>query len=43
MRKTRRGPAGKATAAEPAHEKIVGPSDKINIPTDLLRTFVAIY
>jgi DNA-binding transcriptional LysR family regulator len=34
---------GKAAAAEPAREKIVGPSDKINIPTDLLRTFVAIY
>jgi DNA-binding transcriptional LysR family regulator len=43
MRKTRRGPGGKVTAAEPAHEKIAGPSDKINIPTDLLRTFVAIY
>jgi DNA-binding transcriptional LysR family regulator len=32
-----------AAALEPAREKIVGPSDKINIPTDLLRTFVAIY
>jgi len=41
MRKTRRRQTGKAT--QPAHEKIVGPSDKINIPPDLLRTFVAIY
>jgi DNA-binding transcriptional LysR family regulator len=43
MRKTGRRQGGKATAAEPVREKIVGPSDKINIPTDLLRTFVAIY
>jgi DNA-binding transcriptional LysR family regulator len=42
MRKTRRSQGGKVTA-EPVREKIVGPSDKINIPTDLLRTFVAIY
>jgi DNA-binding transcriptional LysR family regulator len=40
MRKTRARQA--RTAPEPAREKIVGPSDKINIPTDLLRTFVAI-
>src|SRR6202163_1306341 len=43
MRKTRSRQGGKVTAAELAREKIVGPSDKINIPTDLLRTFVAIY
>src|SRR5712691_10172781 len=43
MRKTRRRHGANATAAVPAREKIVGPSDKINIPTDLLRTFVAIY
>jgi DNA-binding transcriptional LysR family regulator len=43
MRKTRPRQAGKVAALEPAREKIVGPSDKINIPTDLLRTFVAIY
>jgi DNA-binding transcriptional LysR family regulator len=43
MRKTMRRQSGKATAAEPVRDKIVGPSDKINIPTDLLRTFVAIY
>jgi DNA-binding transcriptional LysR family regulator len=43
MRKTMRRQGGKATATEPVREKIVGPSDKINIPTDLLRTFVAIY
>src|SRR6202795_3327913 len=43
MRKTRRRRGGKVAAAEPVREKIVGPSDKINIPTDLLRTFVAIY
>ncbi len=48
MRKTGPRQAGKAAEAAPAHEKIagpkiMGPSDKINIPTDLLRTFVAIY
>src|ERR1700694_5548957 len=43
MRKTRRRQSANVTDAEPAREKIVGPSDKINIPTDLLRTFVAIY
>jgi DNA-binding transcriptional LysR family regulator len=48
MRKTRPHQGGKVTALEPAREKIggpkiVGPSDRINIPTDLLRTFVAIY
>jgi DNA-binding transcriptional LysR family regulator len=43
MRKTRSRQAGKVAASEPVREKIVGPSDKINIPTDLLRTFVAIY
>src|SRR6202162_2757167 len=48
MRKTRPRQGGKVAAAEPAREKsagpkIMGPSDKINIPTDLLRTFVAIY
>ena len=43
MRKTRRREGANAAAAEPVREKIVGPSDKINIPTDLLRTFVAIY
>src|ERR1700675_4936808 len=48
MRKSRprqgdKGQGGKATAAEPVREKIVGPSDKVNIPTHLLRTFVAIY
>jgi DNA-binding transcriptional LysR family regulator len=43
MRKSRRRQGSKAAAAEPAREKIAGPSDKINIPTDLLRTFVAIY
>jgi DNA-binding transcriptional LysR family regulator len=43
MRKNQRRLAGGASAAEPVREKIMGPSDKINIPTDLLRTFVAIY
>src|ERR1700676_3413111 len=43
MRKTHQRRAGNATAAAPAREKSVGPSDKINIPSDLLRTFVAIY
>ena len=48
MRKTRPRQGGKVSVQEPAREKIVGPkivgpSDKINIPTDLLRTFVAIY
>jgi DNA-binding transcriptional LysR family regulator len=43
MRKTRSRQAGRVADAEPLREKIVGPSDKINIPTDLLRTFVAIY
>jgi DNA-binding transcriptional LysR family regulator len=43
MRRTGRRQGGKATDADPVREKIVGPSDKINIPTDLLRTFVAIY
>src|SRR5258708_22229710 len=48
MRKTRRRHGDSATVSEPVRErivgaKIVGPSDKINIPTDLLRTFVAIY
>ncbi|HEY6254308.1 MAG TPA: LysR family transcriptional regulator [Xanthobacteraceae bacterium] len=44
MRKTR--PRPKAGESQPSHvadPKIAGPSDKINIPTDLLRTFVAIY
>ena len=43
MRKTRSRQAGRVADSEPMREKIVGPSDKINIPTDLLRTFVAIY
>jgi len=48
MRKTRRRQGAHAADLEPVREKtvgpkIVGPSDKINIPTDLLRTFVAIY
>jgi DNA-binding transcriptional LysR family regulator len=43
MRKTRARQGGDAAAMAPVREKIVGPSDKINIPTDLLRTFVAIY
>ena len=43
MRKTRARPSGGGKEAEPAHEKVVGPSDKVNLPTDLLRTFVAIY
>jgi DNA-binding transcriptional LysR family regulator len=45
MRKTRARPTGNHAGhhAEPAREKVVGPSDRINIPTDLLRTFVAIY
>ena len=43
MRKTRRRHGDSAMVSEPVREKIVGPSDKINIPTDLLRTFVAIY
>jgi DNA-binding transcriptional LysR family regulator len=41
MRKTR-ARAG-ANQPETGSEKVVGPSDKVNIPTDLLRTFVAIY
>src|SRR5713226_9467011 len=45
MRRTRPRQNGNATDtdSDPEREKIVGPSDKINIPTDLLRTFVAIY
>jgi DNA-binding transcriptional LysR family regulator len=43
MRKTRARQGGKSTAVLQPREKIAGPSDKINIPTDLLRTFVAIY
>jgi DNA-binding transcriptional LysR family regulator len=43
MRKTRARQAGNVAAPVPVREKIVGPSDRINIPTDLLRTFVAIY
>ena len=43
MRKARQRPGDPAAESDPAGEKIVGPSDKINIPTDLLRTFVAIY
>jgi DNA-binding transcriptional LysR family regulator len=43
MRKTRSRQAGNVADSDPVREKIVGPSDKINIPTDLLRTFVAIY
>jgi DNA-binding transcriptional LysR family regulator len=45
MRRTRLRQNGNPPDAEsdPEGEKIVGPSDKINIPTDLLRTFVAIY
>jgi DNA-binding transcriptional LysR family regulator len=40
-----KAPGGTTRTGAPAEprEKIVGPSDKINIPTDLLRTFVAIY
>jgi DNA-binding transcriptional LysR family regulator len=43
MRKTRPRPGAKQSDSPPTPEKIAGPSDKINIPTDLLRTFVAIY
>lgn len=43
MRKPRPRNGGKVPDSEPTREKIAGPSDKINIPTDLLRTFVAIY
>lgn len=43
MRKSRPRQGGNAFDQSPTREKIAGPSDKINIPTDLLRTFVAIY
>ena len=43
MRKTRPRQGGTPVDLTPAREKVAGPSDKINIPTDLLRTFVAIY
>ena len=43
MRRPRPRQIASVTDVEPEAEKIVGPSDKINIPTDLLRTFVAIY
>jgi DNA-binding transcriptional LysR family regulator len=40
MRRSRPRPGG--SDADPEDGKVVGPSDRINIPTDLLRTFVAI-
>jgi DNA-binding transcriptional LysR family regulator len=43
MRQSRSRQGRTVASANPVREKIVGPSDKINIPTDLLRTFVAIY
>jgi DNA-binding transcriptional LysR family regulator len=43
MRRSRPRQGEKAAEPEPAPGKIVGPSDRINIPTDLLRTFVAVY
>jgi DNA-binding transcriptional LysR family regulator len=43
MRRTRPRQGASFADSEPDAEKIVGASDKINIPTDLLRTFVAIY
>jgi DNA-binding transcriptional LysR family regulator len=43
MRRSRARQGDRIAEPEPARGKIVGPSDKINIPTDLLRTFVAIY
>lgn len=43
MRRSRPRQGDRIAEPEPARGKIVGPSDKINIPTDLLRTFVAIY
>jgi DNA-binding transcriptional LysR family regulator len=42
MRRARPRQGASVPDAEPAPGKIAGPSDKINIPTDLLRTFVAI-
>jgi DNA-binding transcriptional LysR family regulator len=43
MRRSRPRQGEKVAEPEPAPGKIVGPSDRINIPTDLLRTFVAVY
>jgi DNA-binding transcriptional LysR family regulator len=43
MRRARPRQADNGPEPEPADGKIVGPSDRINIPTDLLRTFVAVY
>jgi DNA-binding transcriptional LysR family regulator len=43
MRRARPRQADHAPESDEAGGKIVGPSDKINIPTDLLRTFVAVY
>ncbi len=43
MRRTRSRQDGNDTDSDAEREKIAGPSDKINIPTDLLRTFVAIH
>jgi DNA-binding transcriptional LysR family regulator len=42
MRRPRPRPGAILTDAELERDKIAGPSDKVNIPTDLLRTFVAI-
>jgi DNA-binding transcriptional LysR family regulator len=43
MRRARPRQADSAPEPEASGGKIVGPSDRINIPTDLLRTFVAVY
>jgi DNA-binding transcriptional LysR family regulator len=43
MRRSRPRQGASVEDSQPDADKIVGPSDKINIPTDLLRTFVAIY
>ena len=42
MRRSRPRQGDRMAEPEPARGKIVGPSDKINIPTDLLRTFAFI-
>src|SRR6202142_201674 len=43
MRRSRPRQGASDEDSQLSADKIFGPSDKINIPTDLLRTFVAIY
>jgi DNA-binding transcriptional LysR family regulator len=43
MRRMRPREGGNGSETEQETEKVFGPTGKVNIPTDLLRTFVAIY